>query len=237
MHIHLRPRLARAADMLCGSHTAADIGCDHARLSIALLQQGIAQRIIASDISAASVEKGRALAALCGASGRITFYVAPGLGALNPGDTDSIAICGMGGLMILDMLSHAEPIAKAARRIVMQPQGNAGALRHYLYTHGYAVFDEAVVFDGGRYYQLLCARAGIARALPPGWPQGYYTIGPIAYEKREPNLAPMLRKYIAGHAKRLAAAQARGRAPDVLVREQTAMLHILDLLEEPHESI
>ena len=64
--IRLRPRLQAAADMINGSHRAADIGCDHGRLSVALLQQGRADRVIASDISAPSLQKATELAALCG---------------------------------------------------------------------------------------------------------------------------------------------------------------------------
>ena len=40
MYVHLRPRLSRALDMLRGSQTVADIGSDHGRLAVALLQQG-----------------------------------------------------------------------------------------------------------------------------------------------------------------------------------------------------
>lgn len=61
MYVHLRPRLSRALDMLRGSQTVADIGSDHGRLAVALLQQGAAERVIACDISAPSLEKARAL--------------------------------------------------------------------------------------------------------------------------------------------------------------------------------
>ena len=54
MYVHLRPRLSRALDMLRGSQTVADIGSDHGRLAVALLQQGAAERVIACDIRAPS---------------------------------------------------------------------------------------------------------------------------------------------------------------------------------------
>ena len=73
--IRLRPRLQAAADMINGSHLAADIGCAHGRLSVALLQQGRADRVIASDISAPSLQKATELAALCGLGKSAAFPV------------------------------------------------------------------------------------------------------------------------------------------------------------------
>ena len=78
MYVHLRPRLSRALDMLRGSQTVADIGSDHGRLAVALLQQGAAERVIACDISAPSLEKARALCSRCGRGGRMDIRVADG---------------------------------------------------------------------------------------------------------------------------------------------------------------
>ena len=97
MYVHLRPRLNRALDMLRGSQTVADIGSDHGRLAVALLQQGAAERVIACDISAPSLEKARALCGRCGLGGRMDFRVADGLGGLHPGEADALVMAGMGG--------------------------------------------------------------------------------------------------------------------------------------------
>lgn len=94
--IRLRPRLQAAADMINGSHLAADIGCDHGRLSVALLQQGRADRVIASDISAPSLQKATELAALCGLGSRLTTVLSDGMAHLGPDEADAIAICGHG---------------------------------------------------------------------------------------------------------------------------------------------
>ena len=99
MYVHLRPRLSRALDMLRGSQTVADIGSDHGRLAVALLQQGAAERVIACDISAPSLEKARALCSRCGLGGRMDFRVADGLGGLRPGEADALVMAGMGGLV------------------------------------------------------------------------------------------------------------------------------------------
>lgn len=155
MYVHLRPRLSRALDMLRGSQTVADIGSDHGRLAVALLQQGAAERVIACDISAPSLEKARALCSRCGLGGRMDFRVADGLGGLRPGEADALVMAGMGGLVMGRILQEGATVAAAARRILLQPQGNLPELRAFLYENGYCVQDEAIVLDNGRYLSLI----------------------------------------------------------------------------------
>lgn len=236
MHVHLGPRLERGLSMLRGSQIVADIGSDHGRLAAALLQQGAARRVIACDISALSLEKARALAGRCGLNGRMDFRVADGLGALEPGEADAIVVAGMGGLVMGRILREGEAVARAARRIVLQPQGNAAELRAYLYGNGYAVDAEAIVLDAGRYYQLIQAHSGPPRPLPPGWPPGYWGLGPAALESQAPLFAPLARKLRAGHQKRLDRARRDGMEPPLLLEAIHALDQILNLWEVKDEA-
>ena len=95
------PRLQAAADMINGSHLAADIGRDHGRLSVALLQQGRADRVYSfRHRTAPSLQKATELAALCGLGSRLTTVLSDGMAHLGPDEADAIAICGMGGELI-----------------------------------------------------------------------------------------------------------------------------------------
>ncbi|MBQ2985271.1 MAG: SAM-dependent methyltransferase, partial [Clostridia bacterium] len=119
--VRLRPRLQAAADMITNSEHAADIGCDHGRLSVALLQQGRTMAVTASDISEPSLEKARLLADKCGLSHRMAAVVSDGMSHLSPGAADAIIIAGMGGELIAEILAAALPVARGAKCIVMQP--------------------------------------------------------------------------------------------------------------------
>ena len=50
--VSLHPRLEAAAALLGKTSVLADIGCDHGRFSAAMLQRGIAEKVIASSKSA-----------------------------------------------------------------------------------------------------------------------------------------------------------------------------------------
>ena len=60
--LRLTERQKKITGMLDKSQCAADIGCDHGRLGAYLIQSGIAQSVIAADISEKSLDKARSLA-------------------------------------------------------------------------------------------------------------------------------------------------------------------------------
>ena len=225
--VRLRPRLEAVMDMVTGD-TAADIGADHGRLSLALLQRGRAKRVICSDVSAQSLKKARLLAQKCGVSG-LEFREGDGLSVLSPGEAETLIFAGMGGTLIADMLARGEDIARAAGLMVFQPMRSSEDLREYLYTHGYTIVDERLVLDAGRYYQVMAARSG-EDALPAFWPKGMYALGPLLYTRRDPLLPTVVERYIVGHERRLA--RAKGGDPEALRAALSRLYALQKLIKE-----
>ncbi|MBR0026315.1 MAG: SAM-dependent methyltransferase [Clostridia bacterium] len=199
----LRPRLQAALEMLGACKVAADIGCDHGRLSAAMLQRGTAECVISIDVSADSLKKAEVLARKLGLEQRMQTRLGDGLQPLAVGEADGIVLAGMGGTLIARLLQANEPVARAARCIVMQPMRGGEDLREYLYHNGYDIFDERLVLDAGRIYQLIAARSGEAKSKPEGWPENLYKVGWVSYEKREPLLSQLVNTYLAANEKRL----------------------------------
>ncbi len=218
-------------DMLSPCNTVADIGCDHGRLAAALLQSGTAQRVVAADISPASLEKARRLCSLCGLEDSLTLRLGDGLSILSPGEAEGIAILGMGGTLIARLLDATPDVAKHAE-LVLCPMRAADDLRYYLCHNGYAILDERLVADSRRVYQLIRARAGTPEPPPYGWPEDMYMLGHMLYTRRDPLLPPLVERYIAGHEKRLARAQAAGRCPQRLTGALDALYQIKRLIDE-----
>ncbi|MFR2495723.1 MAG: tRNA (adenine(22)-N(1))-methyltransferase TrmK [Christensenellales bacterium] len=118
--ILLDERLSAAAELarevLTGMErpVAADIGCDHGFLTAKLLETMPNLTMLASDVSAPSLEKARRLLAARGLSGRATLAVADGLSAIDR-LVDAVMILGMGAGTISKSFPRAE-IKSAARR-------------------------------------------------------------------------------------------------------------------------
>ena len=215
--LRLRPRLQAAADMIKAANHAADIGCDHGRLSVALLQQGRAKRVTASDISEPSLEKARLLAQKCGLSERMDTVVSDGISHLSMGGADAIIIAGMGGELIARILGTDIDVAHSAKAIVMQPMRGVEELRRFLRKNRFRITDERLVLDAGRIYQIITVAPGEPDTIPSWFPKDEYSLGHMMFEKGDPLLLPLLEQYKAGHVRRLAQAERKGVSPDALL--------------------
>lgn len=153
--IALDPRLQKCADFVRCGVRVADIGTDHGYLPIALLQSGKAVSAVAADINAAPLESAVRNAARFGVSDRMRCVLSDGLAALSPQDADDVVVAGMGGELILRIISEADWLRAPEKHLVLQPMTTADRLRAGLYAAGFAIDREDAVFDGKKIYSVL----------------------------------------------------------------------------------
>lgn len=206
--IRLRERLSVAAELLRGSHTVADIGCDHGRLSCALVQSGAVRRCIAVDVSAPSLEKARRLADAVGIGELVETRLGDGFAPIAPGEADAVALLGMGGTLMARLLDRCERPLNGARLAVLQPMCAVDDIRRYLFETGYPMLDDRVAAESGRLYQIFCV--GVPekepQKLPPHWPADCFLLGYRAFEAREPLMRALAERMLMQREKRLRAA-------------------------------
>ncbi len=196
--IRPRERLDCAIGLLSGAHTVADIGCDHGRLSCAMIQQHAAQTCIAIDISESSLKKADRLIRQIGVEDRVETRLGDGLNPLSAGEADALAILGMGGTLMIRILDVSPPLM-GAKTCVLQPMRTAEEIRRWLYERKYPVLDDRVVLDTARYYQvLLIGRpADEQQPLPEGWPEDCFLLGYTAFARREPLMKQLAQRMLA----------------------------------------
>lgn len=230
----LGPRLHAIMEMLGTAHTVADIGCDHGKLAVGLLLSGRAERVIASDISAASLQKARNLSRSYGIENKVDLRISDGFANICE-DIECSCIAGMGGELIARILDNSALCVRRQSRIVMQPMRGEAELRRYLYENGFRILSERVILDGGRYYQLICACSGAPEPPPPGWPEGYFQFGWSRAFLRDDNFAKLLSRYIRIIGQKLELAQADGVLPAYLKFELESCLKIRSMIGFTYE--
>lgn len=150
-------RLRAAAGFVRQGAVFADIGTDHAFLPVFLLKEGIASRAYAADINEGPLSRARAHIAESGLSHLVTPVLTDGLSSLDGRGITDIAICGMGGELIADILSRAPFVKDKSIRLILQPMTRAAHLRRFLAREGFAVIDECVTRAAGKLYFCLAA--------------------------------------------------------------------------------
>ena len=153
--IQLDPRLAKCAEFVRRDVRVADVGTDHGYLPIALLQSGKALLAYACDINKDPLDSAVRNAEKYGESDRMRFVLSDGLHGIEAEDIDDIVIAGMGGELILRIISEAEWLQDPAKHLVLQPMTTAAQLRVGLSALGFEIEKEETVFDGKKIYSVL----------------------------------------------------------------------------------
>ncbi len=150
-------RLRSAIEYIGTGGRVADIGTDHAYLPIYLIQNEIASHALAADINQGPINSARANIRAAGLEERIDTLRTDGLQGVRDYAPDDILIFGMGGELIVKILSVAEWVKDERIGLILQPMTRASVLREWLLQNGFAIVGETVTFED-KYYQTIAAR-------------------------------------------------------------------------------
>ena len=165
--IKLDSRMSGIASFVRRTPLIADIGTDHAYIPVYLVQNGIADRALACDISEGPCAKARATVALYGLNEKIQVIRTDGLDGLEKQAPKDIVIAGMGGDLIGEILSRAAFIRDGEVRLILQPMTKAANLRFWLLENGFDITAEKLAESDQKIYQIMCASFdGKRRELP-----------------------------------------------------------------------
>ncbi|MBR6366246.1 MAG: SAM-dependent methyltransferase [Lachnospiraceae bacterium] len=189
----LSKRLQAVADRIPPSTTYADIGCDHGYLPIALVLSGTVGHAIAMDLRKGPLERAREHVAQNGLEDRIELRLSDGADALTPEDhVDTITVTGMGGRLLLRILERGAAIFQSAHDIFVSPQSDIPLVRGRVLDLGYAIVDESMVEDDGKYYVILHLQPAEPVAPIPDLSKAELLYGACLRSKKDPVLYEFL---------------------------------------------
>ena len=145
----------------------ADIGTDHGFVPVSLVSEGIAERAIAADIGKGPLGRAETHVRRAGLTDRIECRLGDGLRVLSPGEAEVIVIAGMGGMLMVRILSEGIEVAKAAKMLILSPHRDACDLRKFLSEQSFLITDERMVQEDGKYYPVIRAEFRPEEKLPP----------------------------------------------------------------------
>ena len=191
--MQISERLRSIAECVNKGNIVADIGCDHGLTSIYMIVNNIAEYVYAMDINEGPLYAAHTNVKRYGLDKRIELRISDGIKALEESDNvQTILISGMGGQLIIDILkelNNKADVAKKIEQLVLSPQSDIHKVRKYLTNSGYDIYDERMLADGGKYYNIICALPGYSKE----YKEYEYQYGKVLIEKRDRVLCEYLK--------------------------------------------
>ena len=154
----LDDRLRAVLELVPPGSRVADVGCDHARLTIALLQSGRCERVIASDLRPGPLQTAQRNLTAAGLLDKTSLRLCDGLDGVAAGEVDCAVMAGMGGLLMLQIIDRAAWLRDPAVCVVLQPMRDVHKVRETLWRQGYTIEEERAALANRRVYVVLRAR-------------------------------------------------------------------------------
>lgn len=156
----LSERLKAIAKMITPGIPVADIGCDHAYLPIYLIREDISPYVIACDVNAGPIIIAKENVENAELGERIELRQGDGLSCLEEGEVKSIVLAGMGGRLIIRILMEGEDVLEKVSELILEPQSDVAALRHFLEDNGFRIISENMISEEGKFYPIIKAVHG-----------------------------------------------------------------------------
>lgn len=166
MALELGIRLSAVAGMVHKGNCIADIGCDHGFISIALVQNHIADRVIACDINKGPLAHAEKNVKACGLEEKIDLRLGDGFAPVAAGEVDGAIIAGMGGPLGLRILYDGREVLRKTNQVIFQVQSKMALVRFILTGWGFRTEEEIMVSEDGKFYPIM-------RLIPPSGKEFY----------------------------------------------------------------
>lgn len=157
-NIQLSKRLKYVSDFISPGYILADIGTDHGFIPIYMVAEGKTPKAYAMDINKGPLARAREHIEEADLDDRIETRLSDGLDMLNAGEAESILIAGMGGSLIVKILTEGKAVIDEAKELVLSPHTEADTVRSFLRESDYIIEKEGMVLDAGKYYVVIKAR-------------------------------------------------------------------------------
>lgn len=155
MNIKTVNRLITIANMVIKGKPVADIGADHALLTIYMLEKGLIPNAIVTDIIDGPYERAEEAIAASPYKDNVEVRKGDGIDIIKPHEVATIVIAGMGGDVIADIISRDWNKAESFERYILQPMSRPQVVRELLGRRGWQLNEERVVYENNKFFVIL----------------------------------------------------------------------------------
>lgn len=153
--MELSKRLQAVAGLVTEGASVADIGTDHGYIPIYLAENKISSKLLAMDVNKGPLERAMIHIKASHLEHIIETRLSDGFAALNEGEVDTIIAAGMGGGLVIKIMTDHPAITDSIQCFILQPQSEIQKVREFLYKNDFCVIEEDMIEEDGKYYPMM----------------------------------------------------------------------------------
>lgn len=134
----------------------ADIGCDHGYVIKIAFDNGYIDYAYAIDNKEGPINRAKDTLK---EYDNVEYYLSDGLDKIDD-KIDCVIIAGMGGMLIIDILDKNKDKLKYIKRLIIEANKDEYRVRKYLTENGFYIFDEKIVEEDNKFYEIDCFEHG-----------------------------------------------------------------------------
>lgn len=154
--MNISKRLTAVAKYINGYDSLADIACDHGYLGIYAAKHYFLKDILLTDINEMPLASAKENIRKYNLENIINTKLGNGLKPLEKA-YDVISICGIGGILMTEILSNDLEKIKKAKRLILCPNIDSYNVRKFLNDNNFKIDFEEVIFDYKFYEIIVCS--------------------------------------------------------------------------------
>lgn len=179
-------RIKEIAKYTAGYEKIADVGCDHGYLIIEAFNRFKIKYALAIDNKKGPLEKAKENISEYSFKDSVDFSLSNGLEKLS--NVDAIFICGMGGILITNIINN--DLDKITNQVlILQPNRSSYELRIYLNNNNFEIIKEDIIFDDFYYDLIICKKSN-----KQNYTKEELLFGPINLLNKTPNFINKLKE-------------------------------------------
>lgn len=152
----LSKRLAAIAKEVPDGAYLADVCCDHAWIPITLLSRNHIRRAVACDLREKPLQYAAQYATEWHIPAeKIEFRQGDGLSPLLPGETDVLILSGIGGILMVQILSACPRVVCSMEKLILSPNRAPWEVRKWVRSMGFFIEAEKVVQESTHFYEII----------------------------------------------------------------------------------
>ncbi len=153
--MELSARMEAVAKMVTKENRVCDVGCDHGYISIYLVKNGISPYVYAMDVNEGPLERAREHILQYGYEKQIETILSDGLVSLSDRESDALICAGMGGKLVIKILTEGMEKVRKMKELVLQPQSDIHLVRAFLREQSFYIDREDMVYEDGKFYPIM----------------------------------------------------------------------------------